>query len=95
MYRPREARKVVISFDCSFDCSCHGLRKAFLLTTLPLLLGPALSAGASTLAAMLAGRIIAGIGIGLSSALVPVYISEASQSQGDLTRSVASLLGYS
>ena len=31
---------------------------------------------------MLAGRILAGIGIGLSSALVPVYISEASQSQG-------------
>ncbi|GAB4818024.1 hypothetical protein N2152v2_005070 [Parachlorella kessleri] len=55
-----------------------GRRKAFLLTSLPLLLGPALSAGASTLAAMLAGRILAGIGIGLSSALVPVYISEVS-----------------
>lgn len=55
-----------------------GRRKAFLLTTLPLLVGPVLSAGATNLAAMLLGRAIAGVGIGLSSALVPIYISEVS-----------------
>ena len=53
-----------------------GRRKAFLLDTIPLFLGPLLSATASSLGGMVAGRLIAGVGIGLASALVPLYISE-------------------
>lgn len=53
-----------------------GRKNSLLLTALPLLAGAALSATAKSLEGMLAGRIIAGIGIGLSSALVPLYISE-------------------
>ncbi len=53
-----------------------GRRKAFLLAALPMLLGPLLSATAGTYNAMVAGRFITGLALGLSSALVPVYISE-------------------
>lgn len=53
-----------------------GRRKAFLLDAVPLLVGPLLSATATGLTAMLAGRVITGVGIGLSSALVPLYVSE-------------------
>lgn len=53
-----------------------GRKNSLLLTALPLLAGAALSASAKSLEGMLAGRIVAGIGIGLSSALVPLYISE-------------------
>ena len=45
---------------------------------LQMLLGPILSATATTLNMMVAGRFLAGLAIGLSSALVPVYISEVS-----------------
>ncbi|EFN58991.1 hypothetical protein CHLNCDRAFT_55965 [Chlorella variabilis] len=55
-----------------------GRRKAFLLDAVPLLVGPLLSATATGLTAMLAGRVITGVGIGLSSALVPLYVSEIS-----------------
>ncbi|KAL4437118.1 hypothetical protein ABPG75_004257 [Micractinium tetrahymenae] len=55
-----------------------GRRRAFLLDALPMLAGPLISAGATGLAAMLAGRVLTGVGIGLSSALVPLYISEIS-----------------
>ncbi|MEW5317035.1 MAG: hypothetical protein WDW38_008366 [Sanguina aurantia] len=53
-----------------------GRKKSFLLAALLMLLGPLLSAGAMSLNAMLAGRFVTGIAIGLSSALVPTYISE-------------------
>lgn len=53
-----------------------GRRKAFLLDSIPLLAGALLCASATGLASMLAGRALVGIGIGLSSALVPLYISE-------------------
>ena len=53
-----------------------GRRKAFLLDSIPLFLGPLLSALAGSLTVMLAGRAITGFGIGLASALVPLYISE-------------------
>ena len=57
-----------------------GRRKAFLLDAIPLFAGPLLSAGAGSLSVMLAGRLVAGFGIGLASALVPLYISEVSLS---------------
>lgn len=53
-----------------------GRRKAFLLDTIPLLLGALLCSSATGLTSILAGRALVGIGIGLSSALVPLYISE-------------------
>jgi len=53
-----------------------GRKGSFLLCALPMLVGPLLSAAASSLEAMVAGRAIAGLAIGLSSALVPVYIAE-------------------
>jgi sugar porter (SP) family MFS transporter len=53
-----------------------GRRGSFLLCALPMLVGPLLSAAATSLETMVAGRAIAGLAIGLSSALVPVYIAE-------------------
>lgn len=53
-----------------------GRRKAFLIDAVPLLAGALLCASATGLSTMLLGRALVGIGIGLSSALVPLYISE-------------------
>ncbi|KAK9825443.1 hypothetical protein WJX81_000012 [Elliptochloris bilobata] len=53
-----------------------GRRTTLLLDALPMAAGALLSATATGLQAMIAGRFLAGIGIGLSSALVPLYISE-------------------
>jgi MFS family permease len=47
-----------------------------MLCALPMLVGPLLSAAANGLNMMVAGRFLAGVAIGLSSALVPLYISE-------------------
>jgi len=53
-----------------------GRRKSFLLAAIPMLIGPLLSAYATSINVMIAGRFLAGAAIGLSSALVPTYISE-------------------
>jgi MFS family permease len=45
-------------------------------TAIPLALGAAACATAAGLPTLLAGRALAGLGIGLASALVPLYISE-------------------
>lgn len=58
-----------------------GRRKALILSALPMIIGCLLSATAHSLGAMVAGRVGVGIGIGLSSALVPLYISEISPSK--------------
>ena len=55
-----------------------GRKTALLLDAVPLLVGALISATASSLTAMVTGRIICGLGIGLASALVPLYISEVS-----------------
>eukprot|EP00878_Enallax_costatus_P025336 GHUV01027104.1.p1 GENE.GHUV01027104.1~~GHUV01027104.1.p1 ORF type:complete len:476 (+),score=121.17 GHUV01027104.1:193-1620(+) len=55
-----------------------GRRAAFMLCSVPMLIGPLLSANATSLNLMVAGRFLSGIAIGLSSALVPLYISEVS-----------------
>ncbi|KAF6256041.1 general substrate transporter [Scenedesmus sp. NREL 46B-D3] len=55
-----------------------GRRTSFMLCALPMLAGPLLSAAATTINVMIAGRFLAGVAIGLSSALVPLYISEVS-----------------
>lgn len=53
-----------------------GRKKAFLLDSIPMLAGALVCASAQGLAGMLAGRLLTGVGIGISSALVPLYISE-------------------
>ena len=55
-----------------------GRRKALILAAAPIFIGCLLSATASNLWGMVAGRVAVGAGIGLSSALVPLYISEIS-----------------
>lgn len=53
-----------------------GRRKSFLLASVPLVLGSILCATAGSATALLAGRFLCGVGIGLTSAVTPVYISE-------------------
>lgn len=53
-----------------------GRKKAFLLDALPMVAGALVCTSAQGLAGMIAGRLLTGVGIGLSSALVPLYISE-------------------
>jgi SP family galactose:H+ symporter-like MFS transporter len=55
-----------------------GRRKALLLTSLVFIAGALLCAAANSLSTLIIGRVIVGIGIGLSSTTVPVYISEVS-----------------
>lgn len=58
-----------------------GRRKALLLAALPMILGSLLCATATNFSAIVGGRVAVGVGIGLSSALVPLYISEVSPTQ--------------
>lgn len=53
-----------------------GRCKAFFIDAVPLVAGSALCAVAISSTQVLAGRFLIGIGIGLASALVPLYISE-------------------
>lgn len=53
-----------------------GRRKTLMLSAVPMLLGPLMSAISQGLGQMIVGRVITGFAIGLSSTLVPLYISE-------------------
>jgi MFS family permease len=53
-----------------------GRIRAFAVDAVPLVIGAALCATATSSATILCGRFLVGIGIGLASALVPLYISE-------------------
>ena len=53
-----------------------GRKGTLVLDTIPLLLGAVVMATATSLNGLIAGRVLAGIGIGLASAIVPLYISE-------------------
>ncbi|KGN46981.1 probable plastidic glucose transporter 1 [Cucumis sativus] len=53
-----------------------GFRRTFQLATIPLILGALLSAQALTLDEVLWGRFLVGLGIGVNTVLVPIYISE-------------------
>ncbi|CAG9466782.1 unnamed protein product [Pedinophyceae sp. YPF-701] len=55
-----------------------GRKRALIANSVPLFLGAFLCATATSLNVMLAGRAIAGLGIGIASALVPLFISEVS-----------------
>jgi hypothetical protein len=53
-----------------------GRTKTFQLDAIPLAVGAFLCATAQSVQTMIVGRFLAGIGIGISSAIVPLYISE-------------------
>ncbi len=56
-----------------------GRKGTLVLDTVPLLAGAVVMATATSLNALIAGRVLAGIGIGLASAIVPLYISEVAR----------------
>lgn len=58
-----------------------GRTRTFILDAIPLAVGAFLSATAHDVRTMIIGRLLAGIGIGISSALVPLYISEISPTE--------------
>lgn len=58
-----------------------GRTKTFLLDAIPLAVGAFLCATAQNVQTMIVGRLLAGIGIGISSAIVPLYISEISPTE--------------
>ncbi|KDO54290.1 hypothetical protein CISIN_1g009250mg [Citrus sinensis] len=53
-----------------------GCRRTFQIDTIPLILGAIISAQAHSLDEMLWGRFLVGLGIGVNTVLVPIYISE-------------------
>ncbi|XP_021296404.1 plastidic glucose transporter 4 isoform X2 [Herrania umbratica] len=58
-----------------------GRTRTFQLDAIPLIIGAVLTATAQTVQTMIIGRLLAGIGIGISSAIVPLYISEISPTE--------------
>ncbi|GFZ18934.1 plastidic GLC translocator [Actinidia rufa] len=58
-----------------------GRTKTFILDAIPLAVGAFLCATAKSVQTMIIGRLLAGIGIGISSAIVPLYISEISPTE--------------
>lgn len=58
-----------------------GRTRTFQLDAIPLAVGAFLCATAQTVETMIVGRLLAGIGIGISSAIVPLYISEISPTE--------------
>eukprot|EP00892_Ulva_mutabilis_P006771 jgi/Ulvmu1/4466/UM002_0191.1 len=70
------AGAAVGSLSGSVLADMFGRCKAFFIDALPLIAGSALCAVATSSTHILAGRFMIGIGIGLASALVPLYISE-------------------
>ncbi|XP_031267122.1 plastidic glucose transporter 4-like [Pistacia vera] len=58
-----------------------GRTKTFQLDAIPLAIGAILCAMAQSVQTMIIGRLLAGIGIGISSAIVPLYISEISPTE--------------
>ncbi|KAK6784164.1 hypothetical protein RDI58_017618 [Solanum bulbocastanum] len=55
-----------------------GRRRAFQLCTLPMLMGASICATAKTLAGMLAGRFLVGLGLGVGPPVASLYIAEVS-----------------
>ncbi|XP_050382606.1 plastidic glucose transporter 4 [Argentina anserina] len=58
-----------------------GRTRTFQLDAIPLTIGAFLCATAQSVEQMIIGRLLAGIGIGISSAIVPLYISEISPTE--------------
>ncbi|KDP32970.1 hypothetical protein JCGZ_13001 [Jatropha curcas] len=58
-----------------------GRTRTFQLDAIPLIIGAILCTTAQSVQTMIIGRLLAGIGIGISSAIVPLYISEISPTE--------------
>ncbi|ESW23608.1 hypothetical protein PHAVU_004G061900 [Phaseolus vulgaris] len=58
-----------------------GRTRTFQLAAIPLAIGAFLSATAQSVQPMIIGRLLAGVGIGVTSAIVPLYISEISPTE--------------
>uniref|UniRef100_K7MWN2 Major facilitator superfamily (MFS) profile domain-containing protein n=1 Tax=Glycine max TaxID=3847 RepID=K7MWN2_SOYBN len=58
-----------------------GRTRTFQLASIPLAIGAFLGATAQSVQPMIIGRLLAGIGIGVTSAIVPLYISEISPTE--------------
>ncbi|KAL3835075.1 hypothetical protein ACJIZ3_009811 [Penstemon smallii] len=64
------------SLGCGSLVDKLGCRRTFQLDTIPLILGAIISAQAHSLDELLCGRFLVGLGIGVNTVLVPIYISE-------------------
>lgn len=64
------------SLSCGSLIDKLGCRHTFQLDTIPLILGAIVSAQAHSLNEILFGRFLVGLGIGVNTVLVPIYISE-------------------
>ncbi|KAL3714710.1 hypothetical protein ACJRO7_006590 [Eucalyptus globulus] len=64
------------SISCGSLVDRLGCRRTFQIDTVPLILGAIVSAQANSLDEILLGRFLVGLGIGVNTVLVPIYISE-------------------
>ncbi|CAL1407188.1 unnamed protein product [Linum trigynum] len=64
------------SIGCGSLADKLGCRRTFQIATVPLILGAIISAQAHSLEEILGGRFLVGLGIGVNTVLVPIYISE-------------------
>ncbi|KAG4139180.1 hypothetical protein ERO13_D07G175400v2 [Gossypium hirsutum] len=64
------------SLSCGSLVDKLGCRRTFQIDTIPLILGAIVSAQAHSLNEILLGRFLVGLGIGVNTVLVPIYISE-------------------
>ncbi|XP_056171468.1 probable plastidic glucose transporter 1 isoform X3 [Syzygium oleosum] len=64
------------SISCGSLVDRLGCRRTFQIDTVPLILGAIVSAHANSLDEILLGRFLVGLGIGVNTVLVPIYISE-------------------
>ncbi|KAG9154529.1 hypothetical protein Leryth_014970 [Lithospermum erythrorhizon] len=64
------------SLGSGFLVDMLGCRRTFQVATVPLILGALISAQAGSLDEILCGRFLVGLGIGVNTVLVPIYISE-------------------
>ncbi|KAL1566610.1 plastidic glucose transporter 4-like isoform X3 [Salvia divinorum] len=69
------------SFTGGLLADKFGRTKTFMLDVIPLAAGTFLCGIAKSVETMIVGRVLAGVGIGISSAIVPLYISEISPTE--------------
>ncbi|KAK8694400.1 hypothetical protein V6N13_071953 [Hibiscus sabdariffa] len=75
------AAAAVGSFTGGALADKFGRTRTFQLDAIPLIIGALLTAIARDVQTMIIGRLLAGIGIGITSAVVPLYISEISPTE--------------
>ncbi|MQL91434.1 hypothetical protein Taro_024041 [Colocasia esculenta] len=65
------------SLSCGSLTDNLGCRRTLQIDTIPLIIGALLSAQAHSVDEILWGRFLVGLGIGVNTVLVPIYISES------------------